>query len=96
MASNICGDLARDREWLRMRSATPRIRDPKLSLMLPWPRRCMGEAVDARSMEYGNCGNELGAWDKSDAVPLVAVAVVEAFPSIADLPTSDRVDCMYW
>lgn len=62
MASSIGGDLARDREWLRMRSATPRIREPKLSLILPWPRRCNGgEAVYARSMEYGNCGKEVGA-----------------------------------
>jgi hypothetical protein len=32
-------------------------------------------------MEYGNCGKEVGAWDRSEAEPLVAVAVVEALIS---------------
>lgn len=90
-ASSIGGDFARDLDGLRIRSATPRMREPKVSLTLPWPRRCMlGDVVDARSMAWGK---EHGAWDRSEALPLVVVPTAELLPSMAMLIISVLLRC---
>ena len=64
--SSVWGDFAREREFERMRSATPRMRELKVSLTLPRSRRCIeGEVVDARSIGYGK---ESGVSDRFEAV----------------------------
>ena len=55
--SSIGGDLARDRDVLRIRSVTPRQRDPNPSLTLPRPLRLAeGDVVLMRSIGAGRDG----------------------------------------
>lgn len=61
----------RERELERILSATPRMREPKVSLVLALPRRCRdieGETVWARLMGCGKVwGKDVGVSERSGA-----------------------------